>query len=151
MGPWYAAPPPAYAPSPAGYYGWMPPTHAFPDIPPRKYGSWDAAKYTDRRKMPMLRMGIWNLNINTKFTNKHADIKSTILWNMMLYGLSEVHQQFGGMYCLHFQGQTVNQAVTSKEWPSWLLNWLILQFWRWKFIPLNMECLPGYTASHLGG
>lgn len=25
-GPWYAAPPPAYQPSPQGYYGWMPPT-----------------------------------------------------------------------------------------------------------------------------
>lgn len=25
--PWYAAPPPAYAPPPAGYYGWVPPTN----------------------------------------------------------------------------------------------------------------------------
>jgi hypothetical protein len=45
MGPWHAAPPPAYAPSPAGYYGWVPPTHAFPDAPPGKYGSWDAGEY----------------------------------------------------------------------------------------------------------
>nr|CAD7257282.1 unnamed protein product [Timema shepardi] len=33
-GPWYAAPPPAYAPPPNGYYGWVPPTHTFPDAPP---------------------------------------------------------------------------------------------------------------------
>uniref|UniRef100_A0A6M2DRB3 Putative ww domain binding protein wbp-2 n=1 Tax=Xenopsylla cheopis TaxID=163159 RepID=A0A6M2DRB3_XENCH len=33
-GPWYAAPPPAYQPSPQGYYGWMPPTDQFPNAPP---------------------------------------------------------------------------------------------------------------------
>lgn len=32
--PWYAAPPPAYAPPPSGYYGWVPPTQAFPQAPP---------------------------------------------------------------------------------------------------------------------
>lgn len=31
---WYAAPPPAYQAAPNGYYGWMPPTHVFPDVPP---------------------------------------------------------------------------------------------------------------------
>ncbi|XP_066250394.1 WW domain-binding protein 2 isoform X1 [Euwallacea similis] len=31
---WYAAPPPAYAPPPQGYYGWIPPTHVFPQHPP---------------------------------------------------------------------------------------------------------------------
>ena len=31
---WYAAPPPAYAAAANGYYGWVPPTHAFPDQPP---------------------------------------------------------------------------------------------------------------------
>jgi hypothetical protein len=31
---WYAAPPPAYSANPAGYGGWVPPTHAFPDMPP---------------------------------------------------------------------------------------------------------------------
>ncbi|KAF5293595.1 hypothetical protein FQA39_LY03080 [Lamprigera yunnana] len=31
---WYAAPPPAYGPSPDGYYGWMPPTQVFPNQPP---------------------------------------------------------------------------------------------------------------------
>lgn len=33
-GPWYQAPPPAYTPNPTGYYGWVPPTHVFPDQPP---------------------------------------------------------------------------------------------------------------------
>ncbi|XP_076682654.1 WW domain binding protein 2 isoform X1 [Andrena cerasifolii] len=31
---WYAAPPPAYQAAPTGYYGWVPPTNAFPDMPP---------------------------------------------------------------------------------------------------------------------
>jgi len=31
---WYAAPPPAYTANPAGYQGWVPPTHVFPDAPP---------------------------------------------------------------------------------------------------------------------
>ncbi|XP_015122537.1 WW domain-binding protein 2 [Diachasma alloeum] len=31
---WYAAPPPAYQAAPQGYYGWMPPTNVFPDVPP---------------------------------------------------------------------------------------------------------------------
>jgi len=31
---WYAAPPPAYSANPAGYGGWVPPTHVFPDMPP---------------------------------------------------------------------------------------------------------------------
>ncbi|KAF5269593.1 hypothetical protein FQR65_LT05931 [Abscondita terminalis] len=31
---WYQAPPPAYGPSPDGYYGWMPPTQTFPSPPP---------------------------------------------------------------------------------------------------------------------
>ena len=31
---WYAAPPPAYSANPAGYQGWVPPTHVFPDSPP---------------------------------------------------------------------------------------------------------------------
>lgn len=31
---WYAAPPPAYQASPNGYYGWMPPTNVFPNVPP---------------------------------------------------------------------------------------------------------------------
>jgi len=31
---WYAAPPPAYSSNPAGYGGWVPPTHVFPDQPP---------------------------------------------------------------------------------------------------------------------
>ncbi|XP_066603812.1 WW domain-binding protein 2 isoform X2 [Prorops nasuta] len=31
---WYAAPPPAYQAAPSGYYGWMPPTNVFPDMPP---------------------------------------------------------------------------------------------------------------------
>lgn len=35
-GPMYQAPPPAYTPSQNGYYGWMPPMHAFPDAPPGK-------------------------------------------------------------------------------------------------------------------
>ncbi|XP_076656318.1 WW domain binding protein 2 isoform X1 [Halictus rubicundus] len=30
---WYAAPPPAYQ-APPGYYGWVPPTNVFPDMPP---------------------------------------------------------------------------------------------------------------------
>ncbi|XP_031840205.1 WW domain binding protein 2 isoform X2 [Nomia melanderi] len=30
---WYAAPPPAYE-APTGYYGWVPPTSVFPDMPP---------------------------------------------------------------------------------------------------------------------
>jgi hypothetical protein len=29
---WYAAPPPAYTANPAGYGGWVPPTHVFPDM-----------------------------------------------------------------------------------------------------------------------
>jgi len=33
-GNWYAAPPPAYAASPEGYGGWVPPTNVFPDQPP---------------------------------------------------------------------------------------------------------------------
>lgn len=33
-GSWYAAPPPAYTPTPNGYYGWMPSTQAFPNQPP---------------------------------------------------------------------------------------------------------------------
>ena len=33
-GPWYAAPPPAYAPNPGGYMGWVPPTNVFPEHPP---------------------------------------------------------------------------------------------------------------------
>lgn len=32
-GPWYPAPAPAYAPNPTGYYGWVPPTDAFPHAP----------------------------------------------------------------------------------------------------------------------
>ena len=28
----YAAPPPAYSANPAGYGGWVPPTHVFPDM-----------------------------------------------------------------------------------------------------------------------
>ena len=35
-GNWYAAPPPAYAASPEGYGGWVPPTNVFPEQPPRK-------------------------------------------------------------------------------------------------------------------
>lgn len=31
---YYAAPPPAYSAAPNGYYGWMPPTQAFPQQPP---------------------------------------------------------------------------------------------------------------------
>lgn len=31
---WYMAPPPAYSANPAGYQGWVPPTHVFPDQPP---------------------------------------------------------------------------------------------------------------------
>ncbi|XP_011642153.1 WW domain-binding protein 2 isoform X1 [Pogonomyrmex barbatus] len=31
---WYPAQPSAYQPSPTGYYGWMPPTNVFPDVPP---------------------------------------------------------------------------------------------------------------------
>ncbi|KAK0098829.1 hypothetical protein PV326_002460 [Microctonus aethiopoides] len=31
---WYAAPPPAYQAAPQGYYGWIPPTNVFPDVPP---------------------------------------------------------------------------------------------------------------------
>ncbi|KAK0163648.1 hypothetical protein PV327_007310 [Microctonus hyperodae] len=31
---WYAAPPPAYQAAPQGYYGWVPPTNVFPDVPP---------------------------------------------------------------------------------------------------------------------
>ncbi|KAI5697716.1 hypothetical protein M8J76_000607 [Diaphorina citri] len=33
-GPWYQAPPPAYAPAPQGYYGWAPPFATFPNQPP---------------------------------------------------------------------------------------------------------------------
>nr|BAN20358.1 conserved hypothetical protein [Riptortus pedestris] len=33
-GQWYQAPPPAYAPNPTGYYGWVPPMNAFPMQPP---------------------------------------------------------------------------------------------------------------------
>lgn len=33
-GPWYQAPAPAYTPPQTGYYGWVPPTNAFPDVPP---------------------------------------------------------------------------------------------------------------------
>ncbi|XP_014471171.1 PREDICTED: WW domain-binding protein 2 isoform X1 [Dinoponera quadriceps] len=31
---WYPAQPSAYQPPPTGYYGWMPPTNVFPDVPP---------------------------------------------------------------------------------------------------------------------
>ncbi|KZC13474.1 PREDICTED: WW domain-binding protein 2 [Dufourea novaeangliae] len=31
---WYAAPPPAYQAAATGYYGWVPPTNVFPDVPP---------------------------------------------------------------------------------------------------------------------
>ncbi|XP_011155488.1 WW domain-binding protein 2 isoform X3 [Solenopsis invicta] len=31
---WYPAQPAAYQPPPTGYYGWMPPTNVFPDVPP---------------------------------------------------------------------------------------------------------------------
>lgn len=31
---WYAAPPPAYQAAPQGYYGWIPPTNVFPEVPP---------------------------------------------------------------------------------------------------------------------
>ncbi|KOC60056.1 WW domain-binding protein 2 [Habropoda laboriosa] len=34
MSNWYAAPPPAYQAAPTGYYGWVPPTNVFPDMPP---------------------------------------------------------------------------------------------------------------------
>ncbi|XP_020295902.1 WW domain-binding protein 2 isoform X2 [Pseudomyrmex gracilis] len=34
MSEWYPAQPSAYRPSPNGYYGWMPPTNVFPDVPP---------------------------------------------------------------------------------------------------------------------
>ncbi|KAK6633193.1 hypothetical protein RUM43_000757 [Polyplax serrata] len=33
-GPFHPAPPPAYHPEPNGYYGWVPPTRAFPHTPP---------------------------------------------------------------------------------------------------------------------
>lgn len=33
-GPWHEAPPPAYSANPAGYYGWVPNTQAFPNGPP---------------------------------------------------------------------------------------------------------------------
>ena len=34
---WYAAPPPAYSANPAGYGGWVPPTHVFPNmVKPKK-------------------------------------------------------------------------------------------------------------------
>uniref|UniRef100_A0A1B6CGY6 GRAM domain-containing protein n=1 Tax=Clastoptera arizonana TaxID=38151 RepID=A0A1B6CGY6_9HEMI len=33
-GPWFEAPPPAYTPAPAGYYGWVPNVAAFPNAPP---------------------------------------------------------------------------------------------------------------------
>jgi len=56
MGPWYAAPPPAYAPPPTGYYGWVPPTHAFPDVPPRKCDSYDTVKSTNIRIMAVPRI-----------------------------------------------------------------------------------------------
>lgn len=32
---WYQAPPPAYAPPPQGFYGWVPPTNVFPQQPPQ--------------------------------------------------------------------------------------------------------------------
>ncbi|XP_071051986.1 WW domain-binding protein 2 isoform X2 [Onthophagus taurus] len=35
MGQSYPAPPPAYAPPPNGYYGWVPPSNVFPDHPPQ--------------------------------------------------------------------------------------------------------------------
>lgn len=31
---WYPAQPAAYQPPQTGYYGWMPPTNVFPDVPP---------------------------------------------------------------------------------------------------------------------
>ncbi|XP_008554893.1 WW domain-binding protein 2 [Microplitis demolitor] len=31
---WYAAPPPAYQAAACGYYGWIPPTNIFPEMPP---------------------------------------------------------------------------------------------------------------------
>lgn len=31
---WYPAQPSAYQPPPTGYYGWIPPTNVFPDVPP---------------------------------------------------------------------------------------------------------------------
>lgn len=31
---WYPAQPSAYQSPPTGYYGWIPPTNVFPDVPP---------------------------------------------------------------------------------------------------------------------
>jgi hypothetical protein len=38
-----------------------------------------------------------------------------IFWDMIPCSLLEVHQQFGGMYCVHHQCQKLNQA--SKQFP----------------------------------
>jgi hypothetical protein len=38
----------------------------------------------------------------------HKILKSTIFWEIMLCSLAEVHQCFGGMYCLHLHGWTVS-------------------------------------------
>ncbi|XP_073998400.1 WW domain binding protein 2 isoform X2 [Rhodnius prolixus] len=43
-GNWYQAPPPAYTATPTGYYGWVPPVHAFPAAPPAEGKAAEAAQ-----------------------------------------------------------------------------------------------------------
>jgi hypothetical protein len=40
--------------------------------------------------------------------------KSAVLWDRMLCSLAEVHQGFGGTYCLYLQDQRINQTSSMK-------------------------------------
>jgi hypothetical protein len=42
-------------------------------------------------------------------------MKSTVLWDDIPYSLVVVYQNFGGMYCLHLQGQRVSQTSNQQE------------------------------------
>ncbi|KAJ8687896.1 hypothetical protein QAD02_023691 [Eretmocerus hayati] len=66
---WYAAPPPAYQAAPNGYYGWVPPTNAFPEQPaansvfmtdmPPPYPGLNAAYQGYSNGGPPLQAGAW--------------------------------------------------------------------------------------------
>jgi hypothetical protein len=64
-------------------------------------------------------------------------METTIIWDVTSCSLVEVHQHFGGMYCLHLQDQG-GWRENNKQEASWVLS-LVFSFFTFLGILLTLK------------
>jgi hypothetical protein len=84
-----------------------------------------------------------------------AIMRTTVSWEVTPCSPTEVHQRFGGMYCLFLQCRKVSQAKI-KQYSYIRLTCLILRSWRWRlyFLPkrrwtTRLHCVHSQTTVRI--